>query len=75
MTPHEKQLADTFHCKNIQWASAQLAKPESELPGTLTHEKAYRVYEESSDAVLDLRLSGRYKTGADGHLHFAGYEE
>jgi len=69
MTAHEKQLQYDFEMKNLLWAEKWLAVPESELPGTLTHDKLYQVLEKAEDALLDLKLSGYFY--ADGR--FAGF--
>ena len=69
MTSHDKYLNDEFHCKNIAWAKKWLDAPESNLPGVLTHNKCRQVLFDSEDALLDLRLSGKYYASGK----FAGY--
>ena len=47
-------MTELEHLKATKvWAEKWLATPESELPGTLTHEKCRKALEEAEDKLID----------------------
>jgi hypothetical protein len=48
-----KNPRSQFLLEQIEWAKNMLAKPASELPGTLTHEKCHEVMEEAQDELIE----------------------
>lgn len=47
-------MTELEHLKATKaWAEKWLATPESELPGTLTHEKCAEVLEDAEDKLID----------------------
>lgn len=42
-----------FLLENKAWAVRILSTPENQLPGTLTHEKAFAVLEDTEDKLIE----------------------
>ena len=55
-----------FWISQREWACKWLDTPPDQLPGTLTHEKAFAALQEAEDHLIDLE---RYT--ADGKMHYA----
>lgn len=55
-----------FLIEQRNWACRWLDTPVDQLPGTLTHEKAFAALQEAEDKLIEFE---RYT--ADGRMHYA----